>query len=53
MSTFDNDTVTVDVNGILVDVTGATSDRGSIVVKLDPEELTSAIKHHAGQPDKD
>ncbi len=43
LSQHDNDTVTVDVNGVLVDVDTVTTDRGSIVIVLDPEDMQNAL----------
>jgi hypothetical protein len=44
LSQHDNDTVTVDVNGVLVDVDTVTTDRGSIVIVLDPEDMQSVLR---------
>jgi hypothetical protein len=50
LSQHDNDHVTVDVGGILVDVDSVSTDRGSIVLKLDPEELTAVIQKETAEP---
>lgn len=39
----DNDAVTVDVGGILVDVDAVRNDRGSIVLLLDQEDLRNVL----------
>jgi hypothetical protein len=43
LSEYNNDTVTVNVNGILIDVDSVTTDRDSIVLVLDPEDLQSVL----------
>jgi len=45
-----NDTVTVDINGILIDVDSVTlaTDRGSIVLALDPDDLRSSLERDTG-----
>jgi hypothetical protein len=43
----DNDTVAVNVNGILIDVDSAAHYRGNIVLVLDPEDLRSTLKQVA------
>lgn len=45
LSQFDNDGVTVDVKGILIDVEAVTTDRGSVVLVLNPEDLRSTLDH--------
>lgn len=44
----DNDAVTVDVNGILIDVTAVRTGRGSIMLVLDPEDLHDVLSTVAG-----
>ena len=44
----DNDPVTVDVGGILVDVAAVTADRGSVVIVCDPEDLRATLDQLAG-----
>lgn len=39
----DNDTVTVDVNGLPVDIEAVTTAGGTIVLRLDPEGLGHAL----------
>lgn len=39
----DNDTVTVNVSGILVDIDGVTVDRGCIVLDLNPEDVQNVV----------
>ncbi|MEV6600615.1 hypothetical protein AB0M36_27760 [Actinoplanes sp. NPDC051346] len=52
LSEQDNECVTVDVNGILVDVDSVAQDRGNIVLVLDPEELRATLTQVAsGKPD--
>lgn len=43
----DNDTVTVDIGGILVDVDSVATDRGNIVLVLDPEDLRGTLEQVA------
>ena len=43
----DNDNVAVDVGGILVDVRGVSTDRGSIVLLLEPEEFAATLRQVA------
>jgi hypothetical protein len=43
LSEKDNDAVTVNVNGILIDVDSVSYDRESIVLVLDPEDLRSTL----------
>lgn len=43
LSEKDNDTVAVDVNGILIDVDAVTIDRGCIVLVLNPEDMQGAL----------
>ena len=51
LSQHDNDTVTVNVNGILIDVDTVTNARDSIVLVLDPEDLRSVLSKVAdGKP---
>lgn len=45
LSQFDNDSVTVDVKGILIDVESVTTDRGSVVLVLNPDDLCSTLDH--------
>ena len=40
----DNDSVTVDVNGVLIDVDAVTTSRGSIVVLLNPEDIGETLR---------
>ncbi|MDT4994808.1 MAG: hypothetical protein QOH97_4700 [Actinoplanes sp.] len=47
LSQHDNDTVTVSVNGILIDVDSVTSDRGGIVLILDPRAEQSVLRQVA------
>jgi hypothetical protein len=47
LSQHDNDTVTVSVNGILIDVDSVTSDRGGIVLILDPRDEQSVLRQVA------
>ena len=43
LSQSDNNTVTADVNGILIDVDAVTVDRGSIVIVLNVEDLSETL----------
>lgn len=43
LSQHDNDPVTVDVKGILVDVGSVSTDRDTIVIGLDPDDLRSVL----------
>lgn len=45
----DNDAVTVDVGGILIDIDAVSYDRGNIVLVLDPEELQGTLEQTAGE----
>jgi len=47
LSQRDNDTVTVDVNGILIDVDAVTVDRGAIVIVLNAEDLSETLQKTA------
>jgi len=47
LSQRDNDTVTVDVNGILIDVDAVTFDRGTIVIVLNAEDLSETLRKTA------
>ena len=47
LSEQDNDCVTVDVNGILIDVESVAYDRGNVVLVLDPEELRATLQQVA------
>lgn len=49
LSEFDNDCVTVDVAGTMVDVVSARRDRDGIVLVPDPDELRDALDRHAGR----
>ena len=52
LSQHDNDAVTVNVNGILIDVDTVTTARDSIVLVLDPEDLQSVLSKVAdGEPE--
>jgi hypothetical protein len=42
-----NDTVAVDVNGILIDVDAVTADRGNVVLTLNPEDLSDTVRQIA------
>jgi hypothetical protein len=44
LSQFGNDPVTADIGGILVDVEAVTTDRGTVVIVLDPEDLQSVLR---------
>lgn len=39
----DNDTVTVNVGGILIDIDGVTDDRGCIVLNLDSDDVQNVL----------
>lgn len=39
----DNDTTTVSVNGILIDIEAVSTERGAIVLILDPEDLQCTL----------
>jgi hypothetical protein len=43
LSQHDNDPVTVNVNGIMIDVENVSTDRDSIVIGLDPDDLRSVL----------
>jgi hypothetical protein len=43
LSEKDNDSVAVTINGVLVDVESVATDRGCIVLVLDPDELQAAL----------
>ncbi|MFI5493223.1 hypothetical protein [Actinoplanes sp. NPDC051859] len=47
LSEQDNDCVTVDVNGILIDVEAVAHDRGNVVLVLDREELRATLRQVA------
>lgn len=44
----DNNAVTVDVNGALVDIESVAAHDGSIVLVLDPEDLLDTFKNLGG-----
>lgn len=44
LSQHDNDAVTVNVDGVLIDVEAVTVDRGSIVLELDQEDVHSVVR---------
>ncbi|GGQ42572.1 hypothetical protein [Couchioplanes azureus] len=48
LSEEDNDCVTVDVDGILIDVDSVARDRGNIVLVLDPDELQATLRQRSG-----
>ncbi len=43
LSRTDNDTVAVDINGVLVDVEAVTTARDRVVIVLDQEDLASTL----------
>ena len=47
LSQSDNNTVTADVNGILIDVDAVTADRGAIVIVLNTEDLSETLREIA------
>ena len=52
LSQHDNDPVTADVNGIMIDLEDVTVDRGSIVLILNQEDITSVLRLARGAPDR-
>jgi len=52
MSAYDNDTVVADVNGILIDVESVDSDRESIVLVLNQDDLRSVTQWDAPVADQ-
>jgi hypothetical protein len=52
LSQYANDPVTVDVNGIFIDVEAVTSERGHVVLVLNPEDAHGTLeqfhRHQAG-----
>lgn len=43
LSRTDNDTVAVDVNGVLIEVEAVKTDRGMVVIVLNQEDLLSTL----------
>lgn len=44
LSRADNDSVVVDINGFLIDVEGVKTERGSVVVVLNEEDLRETLQ---------
>ena len=49
LSQQDNDTVTIDINGTLIDIEAVTNARGLIVLVLQPEDLHDTLKQIAAR----
>lgn len=49
MSRYDNDNMAVNVGGILIDVVAVHTDRGSVVLVLDPDCLNSVLNKIADE----